>query len=192
MRVNSLGDIIEEVIKTPENKDKVDILRRNDHPGLRSILLLAFNDFEWVLSKGTPRYTPCPHLDCEGVLYNELKRIYLFLKDGNDDLEPARREVLFIQLLESVTPSDARLLLDLKDKKIPNKIHIEIVEEAFPGLLNIVKCGQSAPPSPIKETMTRSEKIKLKWADPVWRARQIEIFKKRVYKKKEEKEVIHE
>ena len=47
-----------------------------------------------------------------------------------------KREQLFIELLENVTPADAKLLCAIKDKKLPWKgIDESMVREAFPGLL---------------------------------------------------------
>jgi hypothetical protein len=48
-----------------------------------------------------------------------------------------RREYLFIQLLESLAPTEAALLEAVKDKKIPYKgMTQNFVEEVFPGLTN--------------------------------------------------------
>jgi hypothetical protein len=70
------------------------------------------------------------------VLYAEVRKLYLFVKGGNDNLKPLRRETLFIQLLESLAPADADLLCAIKDKKMPYKgIDAKIIREAFPGLL---------------------------------------------------------
>ncbi len=201
MRVESLGTIIEEVVSARTREEKVAILRKHDHPGLRRILQLAFDErVNWLLPKGVPLYKPNPMFDCEGQLYAELRRIYLFLEGGNVNLEPERRETLFIQLLETVTPADAKLLLDVQNKILPTKLDRNIVEEVFPGILPAVVviaantqqdyCPpvQTVVPT-IKEERykTVSEKLKAKWADPVWRA---EIIEKQNAgrRKKEEKE----
>jgi hypothetical protein len=43
---------------------------------------------------------------------------------------------MFIQILESIDPEDAKLLLAVKDKRIPyNGITQKLVKEAFPNLL---------------------------------------------------------
>jgi hypothetical protein len=43
-----------------------------------------------------------------------------------------RRESLFITLLESVDPKDAKLLLSVKNKKLPYKnITKDLIQEAF-------------------------------------------------------------
>ena len=58
------------------------------------------------------------------------------MEGGNPNLKPLRREFLFIQLLESIDSEDAKLLLSVKDKKLPFKgITEKIVRQAFPDLL---------------------------------------------------------
>jgi hypothetical protein len=69
-------------------------------------------------------------------LFAEIRRLYLFLKGGNPNLTKLRRETLFIELLESVHPSDAKILIAIKDKKLPYKgLTAKLVKEAFPGLI---------------------------------------------------------
>jgi hypothetical protein len=60
----------------------------------------------------------------------------LFIEGGNPNLTPLKRESLFIGLIESIDPEDAKVLLAAKDKKLPVKgITSTIVNEAFPGLI---------------------------------------------------------
>ena len=49
-------------------------------------------------------------------------------------MTPLKRETLFIGLLESIDPEDAKVLLAAKDKKLKG-ITAAIVNEAFPGLI---------------------------------------------------------
>jgi hypothetical protein len=72
------------------------------------------------------------------MLYTEIRRLYLFVEGGNPNLSKLRREMLYIQLLESVDPNDAKLLNYVKDKKLPFRgITAKIVNQAFPNLLNM-------------------------------------------------------
>lgn len=60
----------------------------------------------------------------------------MFVEGGNPNLKPVRREFLFIQLLESIDSEDAKLLLAVKEKKLPFKgITEKTVRQAFPDLL---------------------------------------------------------
>jgi hypothetical protein len=59
------------------------------------------------------------------------------VEGGNPNLKQIRREFLFIQLLETLSPKEAQLMASVKDKKLPFKgISEKLVQEAFPGLIN--------------------------------------------------------
>lgn len=65
------------------------------------------------------------------VFTSELRRFYIFTKQK--ELPKLRKEQLFIQLLESIHPSEAKILLCVKDQNINNlytNITKELVEDA--------------------------------------------------------------
>ena len=113
------------------------LFRSNGHPVLKSILKYALDpNIKFLLPEGVPPYKPNVY-DEPKALLAEANRIYLFIEGGNPNLKPLRREQMFIQMLEYVSPNDAVLLLAMKDKKLPFKnITKEMVREAFPGLLS--------------------------------------------------------
>ena len=107
---------------------------------LKTILGYTFDpNVKWLLPKGNPPYKETPEgLEVHGALTSELRRMYLFV-DGPTEtqqkLKQQRREALFIELLESVHPDDAKLLLSMKERKLPVKgITRKLVAEAFPNL----------------------------------------------------------
>jgi hypothetical protein len=62
--------------------------------------------------------------------------MYLFVEGGNPNLSQLKREQIFIELLESVDPQDAELLVSVKDKKLPYKnINRNLIEKTYPGLI---------------------------------------------------------
>ena len=133
----SIASILEEVANEKDRKGKIEALRKHDSPSLRTILQFALDpSVEWLLPEGKPHYMPIhDDADVEGRLYYEARKLYLYVKGGNDNLSPEKRERLFIQTLESIDPDDAELLCSVKDKKIPYKgITPKLVTEAFPGL----------------------------------------------------------
>lgn len=87
---------------------------------------------KWSLPEGEPPYKPAvePIGMTPTNLYGELRRLYVFTRK---DLTPIKRESLFISLLEGVHPSEAELLVAIKDqtlqKKYP-KITRKLVESA--------------------------------------------------------------
>ena len=66
-----------------------------------------------------------------------MRKLYLFVEGGNPNLKPNRREYLFIELLESIHPKEAELLLQVKDKKLKcNGLTYNLVKETFPKLIS--------------------------------------------------------
>jgi Family of unknown function (DUF6433) len=133
----ALFQILEEASKLKSNQEKIDYLRAQDNKALLAILKYAYDPtIVWDLPEGAPPYKPCPYPAQEMRLMSEIRRLYLFIKGGNPNLTKLKREALYIELLESVHPQDAELLVAIKDKKIPYKgITAKLVKEAFPGLI---------------------------------------------------------
>jgi hypothetical protein len=52
-----------------------------------------------------------------------------------DNVKPMKREMLFIEFIESLDPDDAKLVLSIKNKKMPWKaISKHVAKKAFPNL----------------------------------------------------------
>ena len=138
MRIPPVSTILKEASEIKGRKERIRFLQSH-HPNQLMKLLLQYTfdpNIKFALPEGKPPYKPCEVLDNENMLYLEQRRLYLFLEGGNPDLNDLRRETLFVQLLESIVPADAELLIAVKDKKMPYKgITEKIVREAFPRLL---------------------------------------------------------
>lgn len=132
----SLSEILQIVEDAPTKKDKIDVLREYDCPPLRTILVACYSpEVKWLLPEGEPPYKPTNLTDIEGRLYQESKHLYLFVEGGNPNITDIKRQNIFIQILESVTPDDAKLLIGVKDRKLPYKnVTKKLVQEAFPGI----------------------------------------------------------
>lgn len=131
-------EILEKASKLKTKTDKIRYLQENHNPVVLSVLKHAYDPtIEFELPPGSPPYSPSEFLDEHGMLYTEARKFYLFVKGGHPTLTNLRRESLFITLLESVHPEDAKLLVAMKDKKLPYKgITKQLVKETFPGLIN--------------------------------------------------------
>ena len=130
-----LGEIIKEVKDAKSVNQKVKILQDNNSKELRGIFLLAYdNNVTWALPEGSPPYQPLDKsMDNQGMLFQEMRRMYVFLANG-PQVAQARREQMFVQLLEQVDPDDAKLLIEVKDRKIKG-VSKKTVQQAFPTLL---------------------------------------------------------
>ena len=137
MRVG-IAELLEKVSNLETKEQKIELLRKNDSTAIRTVLRYALDPaIKWALPPGNPPYKPCDYLDQENMLYSEARRLYLFIEGGNSNLNKLKREALFIGLLESIAPADAKLICDAKDKKLPFKgINVKLINEAYPGLID--------------------------------------------------------
>lgn len=132
----SVAEFLEKVGKLKRTQEKVDALKANDSYILRIILQGAFDpSVKWALPEGEPPYKPNDLVDQEHVLINEARKILYFV-EGFHNLPQQKREMMYIELLERVDPRDAKLLLAIKEKRLPfNGVTINHVKEAFPGMI---------------------------------------------------------
>ena len=101
---------------------------------MRVIIKSSFDpNIEWVIPQGE---VPFEANEAEEgtehtVLRREYKKLYRFVKGGDDALVGFKRENMFIQMLEGLHKSEADLVISAKDKKL---------HQAFKGLSeNVVK-----------------------------------------------------
>ena len=141
MAVQTYTPLLSEVLKKVHNaktKDKkIQILRKNDHDSLRMVIKSSFDpNIEWLIPEGD---VPFKENEAEEgtehtVLRREAKKLYRFVKGGDDTLPQFKRENMFIQLLEGLHKSEAQLIVDAKDKKLHQVykgLSKEVVKEAF-------------------------------------------------------------
>lgn len=132
--------IFEEMDKTKSRKAKIDILRyHRQNPVLIPMLKLTFDEnITWDLPEGSPPYKKQDDLlENDNGLYREWRKLYIFVNTSKKpEMSSVKREKLFIEMLESILPEEAELVIAVKDKKLPYKgITRKLVEEALPGIL---------------------------------------------------------
>ena len=135
-----LPELLEEI-----NKDPSLLQKMKGDPALTLLFQSAFDPAKkFLLPEGNPPYKSddAPIGMSMAILRQELKRFYVFCRA---DLPNVRREDLFIQLLESVHPSEAELLLLVKDQDLTSK-YKKITHEA------VFDAGFITNPPPEKKT----------------------------------------
>ena len=139
---------MKKIKKNKNAKDKpkkIDVLRKHNTPGMRMVLKGAFDpNIKWDLPPGIPPYiaNEAPAGTEHTYLELEAKRLYNFVKGGNNLLNKIRKETLFIQMLEGLHADEAKILIDMKNKTL-NKTYkgltSEMVKEAFGWNADFVK-----------------------------------------------------
>ena len=138
-----IGEIFEHLEANPQN-----IQLYKDNGALRTIFEYGFiPEKKFLLPEGRPPFKEdaAPMHMSPTHLLAEIRRFYVFCRD---DLKPIKREQMFINLLESVHPAEAKIILAVKDQDIPKqfkKITRKLVEDA--GFV---------PPLPKKEKKTKN------------------------------------
>jgi hypothetical protein len=116
--------------------DRVAALQQTcNQPVIRTLLRLALDpNIKFALPEGDSPYKPS-EFEEPGILYSEVRRLYIFLDNYTGNLKRHRRETLWIDLLNNVHPDDAKLLDLIKDKKLPAGLKADVVLAAFPDLM---------------------------------------------------------
>lgn len=135
----SIYEMFEQVSKADE-KQKPSLLQKyaNDSKAFAIIVDLTFNPkWKWLLPPGSPPYHPSPkEADLQNVLKLESRKLQYFVNTPQGNvMKPLRREMMFIELLESVDFYDSKLLLSVKEKKLPfDGVTVKHIKKAFPEL----------------------------------------------------------
>ena len=140
-----ISEIFTKINNAKDKPKKIEVLKQYDSPGMRMILKGAFDPkIEWELPEGTPPYieNEAPAGTEHTYLEVEARRLYNFAKGGNNTINKIRKETLFIQMLEGLHASEAKVLIDVKNKSL-NKTYkgltSDMVKEAFGWNADFVK-----------------------------------------------------
>lgn len=134
-----VSEIIQKVSNCKTRDEKIEILRHYDSPALRAVLIWNFDPrVESALPEGEVPYTPndAPIGTEHTKIISEWRKFNYFVK-GVTNTPQAKRETMFIQMLESLHESEAELMCYLKDKQLHKRYKITkaVVQEAFPDIV---------------------------------------------------------
>jgi len=132
-----LSEILKKVHNAKTKEKKISILRENDSDPLRMVIKSSFDpNIEWVFPEGEVPYkkNDVPEGTEHTVLRKECRKLFRFIKGGDNTIPQFRKENLFIQMLEGLHESEAQLIIDAKDKKLHQVykgLSAVVVKEAF-------------------------------------------------------------
>jgi hypothetical protein len=139
--MKNMYEVFDEFEEAPSKKSKMETIQRNLSQLLIQVLELTFHPkYEWLVNEmpedyKVPDTRPGISL-CQ--LSTEIRKLYLFQK-GNptaESLTDRKRHELLIQLLESLEPREAEVVIGIfkKDQGVKGLTY-KFVKEAFPKLL---------------------------------------------------------
>lgn len=132
-----LSEVLKKVHNAKTKDKKVELLKQYDCEPLRMIIKSSFDPkIEWAIPEGD---VPFKANEAEEgtehtVLRRESRKLYRFIKGGDNTIPGFRRENMFIQMLEGLHKSEADLVVAAKDKKLHQVfkgLSAAVVKEAF-------------------------------------------------------------
>ena len=139
------SEIANKVNNAKDKPRKLKVLQDNDSVALRQVLRGAFDSkIEWALPKGDVPYTvnEAPVGTDHTILSQEAKKLYMFVKGGDNTIKQSQRELIFIQMLEGLSAEEAEFLITVVNQKVNNKYKgftANLVKEAFDWDDNFMK-----------------------------------------------------
>lgn len=140
----SLAEIVNTACELKTKKEKVDYLQKHKSKPLCNILKVMYDkSMELTIPNTVPPYTPSTISESHGMLFREARKLPYFIKgyDG-DNMSQAKRESIFIQILETVDKKDAELLVKMLAQKPLKGLPLATVKEAFPNLIEDEKSNK--------------------------------------------------
>ena len=139
------SEIAMKVNNAKDKPRKLKVLQDNDSVALRQVLRGAFDPkIEWAIPKGDVPYTvnEAPVGTDHTILSQEAKKLYMFVKGGDNSIKQSQRELIFIQMLEGLSAEEAEFLITVVNQKVNNKYKgftANLVKEAFDWDDNFMK-----------------------------------------------------
>jgi len=133
-------ETLDRVSKAKSRTDKVSILQKESSNALRDVLRGTFdNVIQWNLPAGDVPYNPASDESPPTTLLKQHMNFKYFVKGlrESERLPSVKREKLFLDMVETIHPRDAELIVTMINKKPPMKgITKKLVQEAFPELIH--------------------------------------------------------
>ena len=131
----SIAEVLEEVSKAKTREDKREVLKKNESWSLRALLQQNFHpQANWLIPPGAPPYNPNQNSADTSLMF-EAKKLEYFTNAGNN-IPMLKRESMFVNLLERLSPDEAEIIIAIKDQKLSYKgLTYKLVKDTWPDLL---------------------------------------------------------
>ena len=139
-------ELLEAVDSERVKARKLDLLRTHGEDSFKMTMIWNFDEsVVSMLPEGNVPYQPVESdvqasvdkgLPQRSTIRNQAKNFYRFVKGGDDAMNKIKRESFFINILETLPPPEAEILVLVKDKALNTKYNItkELVAEAYPEI----------------------------------------------------------
>lgn len=140
--MKNIYEVFDEFEAVSSKTDKMSVIEKNLSKALYQVLLLTFHpNYQWKV-KEMPENYKIPDVTIPGMsncqLSTEIRKLYLFQEGhpSSANITPRKQNELLIQLLESLEPREAEVIIGIfkKDQGVKGLTY-KFVKEAFPNML---------------------------------------------------------
>tara|TARA_Y100000287_G_scaffold174163_1_gene162755 strand:- start:165 stop:614 length:450 start_codon:yes stop_codon:yes gene_type:complete len=137
----TIHEVLEIVAKAQTKVEKSAVLKKYESLALKTILRGAFDEkLEFNLPKGKSPFEPAnEQLVRAANTHQSMKKMRYFVKGGEGDrIMAPKREKMWLGILETVLPEDAKLFDMMKDKKLMGVykgVTKKLVQDTWPNLI---------------------------------------------------------
>jgi hypothetical protein len=140
--MKNIYEVFDEFELAESKKDRLKVIEKNLSKTLVDVFLLTYHpDYQWLITEMPENYKiptdMLPGLSPQ-QLSTEIRKMYLFRKgdDSAERLSPEKRTQLLLQMLETIEPREAEVVIGIFQKDLGVKgLNYKFVKEAFPNLL---------------------------------------------------------
>jgi hypothetical protein len=140
--MKNIYEVFDEFEAAESKKEKMSVIEKNLSQTLVQVLELAFHpQYQWLITEMPEDYIlptdMLPGLSPQ-TLSTQLRKLYLFRKGdtGAENLTKEKRNQLLTQILETLEPREAEVVIGILSKDLGVKgLNYKFVKEAFPDLL---------------------------------------------------------
>lgn len=140
--MKNIYEVFDEFELAEGKKERMAVIEKNLSKTLVQVLEMAYHPgYEWLITEMPDSYR-IPTDTLPGLsgtqLSTEIRKMYLFRKGdpAAEKLSPEKRIQLLLQMLESMEPREAEVVIGILSKDLGVKgLTYKFVKEAFPNLL---------------------------------------------------------
>ena len=133
-----VSEIFEQIGKAKSDDEKVFLLQQNGNFTVKTLLQCAFSpNINFDLPRTNPPYTvdDSPEGLSVTTLHREVRKFVYFVPWSKSYVKSKiKREQIFIQMLEGLHSSDAKLVLDVNEKNLKGLTQ-DVAHRAFPSVV---------------------------------------------------------
>jgi hypothetical protein len=140
--MKNIFEVLDEFELAENKKDRMSVIEKNLSKTLVEVFELTYHpNYQWLIKEMPDNYK-IPNDVLPGItsaqLSNQIRKMYMFRKGDEmaEKLTPQKRNELLLQILESLEPREAEVIIGIFQKDLGVKgLNYKFIKEAFPNLL---------------------------------------------------------